>query len=82
MTEADNLAMARIEHLCVRAAVLGKERRTRDRELLLREAKTLARHMDDGKELFVMKYHRYSSDSFGVAFEIDHGDPELMFGGV
>lgn len=38
--------------------------------------------MDDGEELFVMKYHRYISDSFGVAFEIDHGDPELMFGGV
>ena len=82
MTEIDNLAMERIEHLCVRAAVLSKKRRTRDRELLLREAKTLARHMDDGKELFVMRYHRYSSDSFGVSFEISHGDPELMFGGV
>lgn len=82
MTEVDNLAMGRIEHLCVRAAVLGKEKRIRDRELLLREAKMLARHMDDDGELFVMRYHRYSSDSFGVAFEIDHGDPELMFGGV
>jgi hypothetical protein len=29
-----------------------------------------------------MKYHRYTSDSFGVAFEITHGDNELMFGGV
>ena len=82
MTEVDNLAMGRIEHLCVRAAVLGKERRIRDRELLLREAKTLARHMDDDGELFVMRYHRYASDSFGVAFELDHGDEELMFGGV
>jgi hypothetical protein len=82
MTEIDNLAMERIEHLCVRAAVLSKERRTRDGELLLREAKTLSRHMDNDGELFLMRYHRYLSDSFGVTFEIDHGDLELMFGGV
>lgn len=82
MTEADNLAMGRIEHLCVRAAVLSKEGKTLNRELLLQEARALARHIDDGEKLFVMRYHRYLSDSFGVAFEIDHGDPELMFGGV
>jgi len=82
MAEVDNLILGRIEHLCVRAAVLSKERRTRDGELLLREAKTLSRHMDDDGELVLMRYHRYLSDSFGVTFEIDHGDPELMFGGV
>jgi hypothetical protein len=29
-----------------------------------------------------MTYHRYTSDSFGVDFELTHGDEELMFGGV
>jgi len=82
MTEVDNLATERIELLCVQAAKLEKLRKFAERELLLKEARLLARTMDDQLDVFTMTYHRYQSDSFGVAFELDHGDPELMFGGV
>jgi hypothetical protein len=82
MTEVDNLAMERIELLCVQAAKLEKLKKFKERELLLKEAHLLARTMDDELDVFTMTYHRYQSDSFGVAFELDHGDPELMFGGV
>lgn len=73
-----NLALDRIEHLVRRAKYLEGS----VSELLLDEARSLASSIDAGEELFVMKYHRYCSDSFGVEFEIVHGDPELMFGGV
>lgn len=82
MTEADNLAIDRIERLVERAvyhAGLG-DRATE--EFLLAEAKILAMAMDGADDVLQMRYHRYASDSFGVEFEVTHGDPELMFGGV
>ena len=82
MTDVNNFAMERIELLCVQADKLGKRKRFAERELLLKEAHCLARTMDDGLDILVMTYHRYKSDSFGVSFELQHGDPELMFGGV
>ena len=48
----------------------------------INEIKELSRAMDSDDDLFFMTYHRYLSDNFGVEFEIDHGDEELMFGGV
>ena len=50
--------------------------------ICINEMKDLARAMDSDDDLFFMTYHRYLSDNFGVEFEIDHGDEELMFGGV
>ena len=45
---------------------------------LLRDYK--AETEDEG--LFTCTYFRYESESFGVTFEVEHGDPELMFGGI
>ena len=36
----------------------------------------------EGEGTFWATYWRYESESFGVTFEQEHGDPELMFGGV
>ena len=38
--------------------------------------------MSKDEEVLYMTYYRYLSDSFGVVFEQDHGDEELMFGGI
>ena len=35
---------------------------------------------DEG--IFTCTYWRYESESFGVTFEQEHGDVELMFGGI
>jgi hypothetical protein len=82
MTETDNLAIARIEHLVDRAAHHAKLGDDRLKEFLLAEAKIQAMVMDGADRVFQMRYHRYASDSFGVDFEVTHGDEELMFGGV
>lgn len=82
MTEADNLAIDRIERLIDRAAHHAKLGDHATKEFLLAEAKIQAMVMDGADRVFAMRYHRYASDSFGVEFEVTHGDPELMFGGV
>ena len=83
MNPALNLVLERIEHLVNRAKLLKRCKEESLSLLLLEEARSLASSMDnDDDSLFVMKYHRYCSDSFGLDFEITHGDPELMFGGA
>ena len=82
MTEIDNLALDRIEHFIDMAKYHADSGDYDLKEFLLAEAKILAMVMDGADNVFQMKYHRYASDSFGVDFEITHGDPELMFGGA
>lgn len=83
MNPALNLALEHIEHIVNRAKFLKKCGEEGLYDLLIEEARSLASALDnDEEQLFFMRYHRYSSDSFGLDFEITHGDPELMFGGV
>lgn len=82
MIQTFNLAMDRIEHLIDMAKDHSERGDNDTKEFLLAEAKILAMVMDGADDVFQMKYHRYASDSFGVDFEITHGDPDLMFGGV
>lgn len=82
MTDLQNLALERIESLVEMASYHSLNGEEEISDLLLLEASDLALIMDGENDLFCMKYHRYVSDSFGVVFEVDHGDPELMFGGV
>lgn len=78
-----NMAIDYIEHCISRARLLKKRGDDDLSKLLLAKARMLASSMDNDDEgLIFMRYHRYHSDSFGVEFEITHGDPELMFGGV
>lgn len=47
------------------------------------ELDELTSHMDnEDYDFFWHAYHRNLSDDFGVVFELNHGDPELMFGGI
>lgn len=82
MNQIENLVLERIELLVERAAQHSLNGKEKISDLLLLEASDLALNMDGGSELFYLRYHRYSSDSFGAVFEHEHGDPELMFGGV
>ena len=44
------------------------------------EIKSLTHALDADEEILVMTYHRAISESNGLVFEIEHGDPELQFG--
>ena len=52
------------------------------RSLLHREIQDLTHTLDNDDEVLAMAYHRTLSDSQGMVFEVEHGDPELMFGGM
>ena len=51
-------------------------------EFFRSQAEELDHNLDSDSETLTMTYHRYLSESYGVVFEQDHGDEELMFGGV
>ena len=82
MTEIQKLVIDRVEHLVDRANHFAKLGDASMREFFLAEARILTMVMDGADDIFQMQYHRYASDSFGVQFELSHGDSELMFGGV
>ena len=48
--------------------------------ILHEEIKSLTHALDSDDEVLAMTYHRHLSESFGMVFEVEHGDPELMFG--
>lgn len=82
MNPVHTLVFDRIQSLVSRARLLERGGNDSTACFLLEEAKQLAQSVDDEAIIMVMPYHRYFSDSFGVVFEVAHGDPELMFGGV
>lgn len=82
MNPVHTLVFDRIQSLVSRAQFLEGSGNDSTACFLFEEAKQLAQSVDDQAIIMVMPYHRYLSDSFGVVFEVAHGDPELMFGGV
>ena len=79
----EELACDRLVELIDQAAWHQNHDNEVDKAICLAEASELKDALsDDNYEFFFMTYHRYMSDSFGVEFEQNHGDEELMFGGV
>ena len=76
------LACDRIDRLSDMAAAHQNAGDEVSKWICINEIKDISRAMDSDDDLFFMTYHRYLSDNFGVEFEIDHGDEDLMFGGV
>jgi len=74
------LACDRMDSLVDQAAAHQKAGDELGKLICISEIEELAQALDDNEEILYMTYHRYLSDSFGVEFEIEHGDPELMFG--
>jgi len=78
-------ACERLDMLTSQAALHQNVGNELNKLVCLAEARELAEALDSedrADEIFTVIYHRYASESFGVDFEVDHGDPELMFGGV
>ena len=78
----EELACDRLVELVDQAAWHNNHDNELYRDLCLAEASELKEAMSKDDDVLYMTYHRYMSESFGVEFEQDHGDPELMFGGV
>ena len=78
----EELACDRLVELIDQAAWHQNHDNEVDKLICLAEAHELKEAMSKDEDVLYMTYHRYMSESFGVAFEQDHGDEELMFGGV
>ena len=78
--EISELASSRIIDLVDQLSVLQDAGDKVTMALLHDEIKSLTTAMDTDEEILVMTYHRHLSESFGMVFEVEHGDPELMFG--
>lgn len=76
-----DLGIAQIEYYMDRCAQLLDQGDTELAVFFREQAEQLANSLDTSETLTLM-YHRYLSESYGVVFEQDHGDEELMFGGV
>ena len=77
------LACDHLDHLTTQAAAHQKAGNDIEKWICIAEVKDLSKALDkEDDEIFFMTYYRYLSDSFGVEFEIEHGDEELMFGGL
>lgn len=82
-SELAELGSARIEELIDRAAWHQNHGNELEKHLLVHEARELAEVLDSPTDdVLYMTYHRHMSDDFGCVFEIEHGDEELMFGGI
>ena len=78
----DDLSIAQIEYYMDRYEQLLDLGDTELAEFFRSQAEELAHNLDSDSVTLTMTYHRYLSESYGVVFEQDHGDEELMFGGV
>ena len=76
-----DLSITQIEYYMDRYEQLISEGDHELAEFFRVQAEELA-HSLDSEDTLTMTYHRYLSESYGVVFEQDHGDEELMFGGV
>ena len=83
MNNLTELAQDFVEQCASQVKELVSQGREDDAAIAMRRGLDVANSLDEeGTETLYVTYWRYESESYGVAFEIEHGDPELMFGGV
>ena len=78
--ELSELASTRIIDMVDQLSVLQDSGDKVSMAILHEEIKSLTSALDADDEILAMTYHRHLSESFGMVFEVEHGDPELMFG--
>ena len=78
--ELSELASTRIIDMVDQLSVLQDSGDKVSMAILHEEMKSLTSALDADDEILAMTYHRHLSESFGMVFEVEHGDPELMFG--
>ena len=82
MTQLDSLIAQQLEFYADKA---GESVSEEDQTFWVQQGLDLLNEMNAPTEeegVFYVTYWRYESESFGVTFEQDHGDPELQFGGI
>jgi len=75
-----DLIKQRLVDIVDQAYLLQNQGMDEEKQLMIEEGRQLASLGDE--EVFYMTYHRYHSPSYGLVFEIEHGDDELKFGGI
>ena len=78
--ELSELASTRIIDMVDQLSVLQNNGDEVSMAILHQEIKGLTNALDTDEEILAMTYHRHLSESSGMVFEVEHGDPELMFG--
>jgi len=78
--ELSELASTRIIDMVDQLSALQDSGDEVSMAVLHSELKSLTSALDTDEEILAMTYHRHLSESLGLVFEIEHGDPELMFG--
>ena len=78
--ELAELAATRMIDMVDQLSVLQESGDKVSMAILHEEIKSLTHALDADDEVLAMTYHRHLSESFGMVFEVEHGDPELMFG--
>ena len=78
--ELSELASTRLIDMVDQLSVLQDSGDKVSMAVLMGEIKSLTKALDTDEEILAMTYHRHLSESFGMVFEVEHGDPELMFG--
>jgi len=78
--ELAELAATRMIDMVDQLSVLQESGDKVSMAILHEEIKSLTHALDADDEILAMTYHRHLSESFGMVFEVEHGDPELMFG--
>ena len=82
MNATDNLILAQLEYYAERVDFFSNvEPDVELCEFFRAQAQGLL-GVEDSLEVLTLTYYRIMSDSLGVEFEINHGDPELYFGGL
>lgn len=81
MNATDNLIMGQLEFYADRVAHFTNDEPNAELADFFRAQAQALLEVEDSLEIMTLTYHRVMSDSYGVEFEIQHGDPELMFGG-
>ena len=82
MHNLDDLAQEFVTHCVERGYELEQQGLKEDAAVMFQRGFEVANTMDGEGDVFYCTYWRYESESFGVDFEQQHGDTELMFGGV
>ena len=82
MNPTDNLILGQLEFYADRVAYFTKTEPNKELAKFFSDQANQLLQIEDDLELMTLTYHRAMSDSCGVEFEINHGDPELMFGGL
>ena len=82
MTQFETLLLQQLEYYAERILFFTEAQPDKELEMFFRGEAAALLAVENEDEIMALTYHRHLSDSQGVVFELEHGDTELMFGGI